>query len=286
MNLKTLILRLVIFFIGLPLIIFIVLGLPQHNHLVINIIVVIFSALGAVELAGILKKKNLKIPAAEAAILGAAAPAAMTAAVSFGAPAMAVPAALVAAASWLLVSRIFFPKRELDDSIGRTVAGFAVLVYPGLFMEWIVRLGLLPGAKIVILTFLLVVFANDSLAWAVGMLFGKKNRGIIPVSPNKSIAGFIGGFAASTLTGLGAALLFPAAFQPRYLPALPSGLILGLLAGIAGCLGDLGESALKRSAGVKDSGFLIPGRGGVLDSIDSLSLAAPVFYLAFRILFF
>jgi phosphatidate cytidylyltransferase len=285
MSLKTLIPRLAIFFIGLPLIAFIVLGLPRYNHLAINIAVVVFSALGAVELAGILKKKNLKLPAAEAAILGAAAPAAMTAAVSFGAPTVVVPAALAAAVSWILVSRVFSPEQELDSYLGRTAAGFAALVYPGLLIGWIVRLGRLPHAEIVILTFLLAVFANDSLAWTAGMLFGKKNRGIIPASPNKSVAGFIGGLAASALIGMGAAHFFSAAFQPRHLPALPSGLVLGIAAGIAASLGDLGESALKRSAGVKDSGFLIPGRGGVLDSIDSLALAAPVFYLAFRLLF-
>jgi phosphatidate cytidylyltransferase len=285
MSAKPLILRLAIFFIGLPLIAVLVIFLPHYNHLAINIAAVLFSALGALEFAGILKKKNLAVPGAEAALLGAAVPAAMTAAVSFGAPALAVPAALAAAASWILVSRIFTAEKDLDHTAGRIAAGFAVLVYPGLFMEWIVRLSVLPRADRVILAFLLCVFANDSLAWAAGMLFGRGNRGIIPVSPNKSVAGFIGGFAASALVGCGAALLFPDAFNPRYIPALPAGLLLGLAAGAAGSLGDLGESAIKRSAGVKDSGFLIPGRGGVLDSIDSLSLAAPVFYLVFRLLF-
>jgi phosphatidate cytidylyltransferase len=285
MSVKKLVSRLAIFFIGLPLIVVLVLFLPHYNHLAINITVVIFSSLGALELAGILKKKNLPISGLEAALLGAAAPAAMTAVVSFGAPALAVPAVLAAAASGILVSRIFFPGGELETYTGQAAAGFAVLVYPGLLMEWIVRLSFLPRSEIVILIFLLCVFANDSLAWAAGMLFGAGNRGIIPVSPNKSVAGFIGGFAASALIGCGGVFFFPEAFAPRYMPALPSGLILGLAAGIAGSLGDLGESALKRSAGVKDSGFLIPGRGGVLDSIDSLSLAAPVFYLACRILF-
>jgi phosphatidate cytidylyltransferase len=284
MSVKKLISRLAIFFIGLPLIAVLVLFLPQYNHLAINIATVIFSALGAVEFAGILKKKRLVIPAAEAAILGAAAPAAMTAAVSFGVPTLIVPAVLAAGASWVLVSRVFSPEKCLENFIDRAAAGFAVLIYPGLFMEWIVRLGLLPRAGIIILIFLLSVFANDSLAWTAGMLFGKGNRGIIPVSPNKSVAGFIGGLAASALIGLGGSLLFPEVFRPRF-PALPSGLIMGLAVGIAGSLGDLGESAIKRSAGIKDSGFLIPGRGGVLDSIDSLALAAPVFYLARHILF-
>jgi phosphatidate cytidylyltransferase len=277
--------RLAIFFMGLPLIAVLVLFLPQRHHLALNICTVVFSALGAVELAGILKKKDLRIHPAEAAVLGAAAPAAMTASVSFGFPAPAVPAILAAGAFWMLTSRIFSSEKKLDRFVGRIAAGFTVLVYPGLFMGWIVRMGLLPRSEIIILSFLLCVFANDSLAWAAGMLFGRRNRGLIPASPNKSVAGFIGGFAAAALVGCGGALLFPDAFSPRLISALPAGLILGLAAGVAGSLGDLGESALKRSAGVKDSGFLIPGRGGVLDSIDSLSLAAPVFYLVFRLLF-
>jgi phosphatidate cytidylyltransferase len=61
--------------------------------------------------------------------------------------------------------------------------------------------------------------------------------------------------------------------------------MLGLFTGIAAVLGDLAESALKRSAGVKDSGSLIPGRGGILDTIASLALSAPVFYVGYRLLF-
>jgi phosphatidate cytidylyltransferase len=206
--------------------------------------------------------------------------------VSFQADPQIVPAVFIAAAAWLLISRIFARDQKLSDFTGRAAAGFAVMIYPGLFMEWIIRLSVWPRAEIVILTFLLIVFANDSLAWTAGMLFGKGNRGVVPVSPNKSIAGFIGGLAASALVGAGAVFLFPEVFPFGRFPALPSGVILGLVSGIAGSLGDLGESAMKRSSGVKDSGFLIPGRGGVLDSIDSLALAAPVFYVVCRFLFF
>jgi phosphatidate cytidylyltransferase len=137
----------------------------------------------------------------------------------------------------------------------------------------------------VILVFLLMVFANDSLAWAAGMLFGKGNRGIIAASPNKSIAGFIGGLIAAVLAGIGGAYFLPGAFVSRYLHPVFAGGLLGFLTGAAGSLGDLAESALKRSSGIKDSGALIPGRGGVLDSIDSVALAAPVFYVAYRVFF-
>jgi phosphatidate cytidylyltransferase len=138
---------------------------------------------------------------------------------------------------------------------------------------------------VLILTFLCAVMINDAAAWFFGMLFGKKNRGIVAASPNKSAAGFIAGYAAAIGVCVGASFLSPAAFTAARFPALLSGVILGLATGFAGTVGDLAESALKRSCGVKDSGALMPGRGGILDSIDSITFAAPVFYLLYNALF-
>jgi phosphatidate cytidylyltransferase len=64
-----------------------------------------------------------------------------------------------------------------------------------------------------------------------------------------------------------------------------AGILLSFVSGLAGTLGDLGESAMKRSADIKDSGTIIPGRGGILDTVDSIALAAPVYYGLYRLLF-
>lgn len=288
---KKLIQRILMFLVGLPLIVAIVIFLPHYNHLALNILVIIFSALGAAELSALLAQKKLSIPKTEAIILGVLPSAAMTAVVSFGCDSQITSIVFLLEISWLLLSRIFSPLDVLDGFINRLAAGFTVLIYPGLLMEWMIRMSGWNHAEIIILTFLCTVFANDSAAWAMGMLFGKKNRGIIPASPNKSVIGFAGGIAASILVGAGASLLWPGAFAPRFdslfgiPPALGGGILLGLLSGLAAALGDLGESAIKRSSGIKDSGNIIPGRGGVLDSIDSVALAAPVFYLIFSLLF-
>jgi phosphatidate cytidylyltransferase len=282
---KKLAARLMVFFIGIPLVICIVIFLPHYHHLVVNIIVILFSSLGALEFSALLRKKELVIAPVEAAILGAVAPAAMTIVVTLDLNGQIVPAAYILGASWLLVSRVFQREDKLKHYTSRTAAGFSVLFYPGLFMVWIIRMSLIAESSIVILIFFLTVAANDSIAWATGMLFGKKNRGIIPASPNKSIAGFAGGITASLLAGAGGVIFFPQAFIADFLPDIFSGLLLGFCTGIAAALGDLGESALKRSSGIKDSGSIMPGRGGVLDSIDSISLAAPVFYVLYRILF-
>ena len=287
---KKIVQRLLIFFIAIPLIVGIVLLLPHYHHLVLNLLVVIFSALGAAEFSALLAQKNLSISKIEAAILGALPPSVMILIVNFGLSEMLLSAVIAAVASWLLVSQVFSRGDVLDKFLNRLAAGLAVLLYPGMLMAWLVRMSRWEvHANVIILTFLVAVFTNDGMAWAAGKLFGKGNQGIVPVSPQKSIAGFIGGIFASIVVGVGAALLFPAVFVPKC-DSIPwsvpiAGCLLGLLTGIAATFGDLGESAIKRSSGLKDSGNIIPGRGGVLDSIDSIALAAPVFYLAFILLF-
>jgi phosphatidate cytidylyltransferase len=288
--------RLLVFIIGLPLVAALVLCLPQKNHIAVNITLILLSALGAVEFADMLRKKGPAVSRWEAGILGSLAPAAMTLMVSFGFGGQSIPLALVLGASWLLISRIVTAPGNFDPVISRVGSGLAVMVYPGLFLAWIVRMSLIPSAQvlfindnldrsgIVILLFLLMIIANDSAAWAMGMLLGKGNRGIISASPNKSVAGFIGGFAASILVGVGAARFAPETFPSRLEGPL-AGIILGFVTGLAGTLGDLGESALKRSANIKDSGTIIPGRGGILDTVDSIALAAPVYYGLYRLLF-
>src|SRR4029077_3339756 len=93
-------------------------------------------------------------------------------------------------------------------------------------------------------------------------------RFLVHISPSKTYAGLLGGLAASTPVAAGTLLSLGAA---------PLGaVILGLVAGLAAQAGDLAESMLKRAAGAKDSGSLIPGHGGILDRIDSFLFAAPV----------
>jgi phosphatidate cytidylyltransferase len=282
---KKIVQRLLLFVISLPLVSVLVVFLPHLNYMAVNIVVVVLVSLGAFEFAAMLNKKGTAISRAEALVLGALPPAAMTVVISFGVNFLVFPFVLMAAFSWLFLSRVFAPPDALNDSLDRIIAGFAVMIYPGFFMLWIILMARLLHADMVILGFFFIVVACDSVAWATGMLFGKNNRGIISVSPNKSIAGFIGGFAASVLMGLGAVHVFPDAFTSRVLPSPWAGIILGFVSALAASLGDLAESVLKRSSRIKDSGDFIPGRGGVLDSIDSIAMAAPVFYGFYRLLF-
>ena len=125
------------------------------------------------------------------------------------------------------------------------------------------------GAGLVLYLVFLTQF-NDVAQYTWGKLLGR--RPIVPsVSPNKTVAGMVGGVFTTTVLGwLLADWLTP-------LSAL-EGTVAGFFIGLAGFIGDVNISALKRDLGVKDSGQLIPGHGGILDRVDSLTFSAPLFF--------
>ena len=121
----------------------------------------------------------------------------------------------------------------------------------------------------------------DSGAWFFGILFGKSTRGVFAASPNKSIVGFIGGIVTSIECGILFKFIFPGVFYGSFWKIV----IVSSTTAVAAIIGDLIESVFKRSCDVKDSGTLIPGRGGLLDCIDSLLLGAPIYYIGIHILY-
>jgi len=117
------------------------------------------------------------------------------------------------------------------------------------------------------LTLILVVWGYDTGAYLTGRLLGR-HRLVDHISPSKTVEGLAGGLVMATIgAGIGAALIGLEAWHP---------LVIGPLVGLAAQAGDLAESMLKRAAGRKESGFLVPGHGGVLDRVDSFLFAAPV----------
>jgi phosphatidate cytidylyltransferase len=157
---------------------------------------------------------------------------------------------------------------EVPARAGRvTLAWF----YCGVLAATLVGLRLQGGTGWVVLAFVLT-WANDTTAYFAGLLFGK-HKLYERVSPKKTWEGFAGG-AVGSLVG---ALVIRATMLQE-LP-VPAALLLGLGAAVLGPLGDFTESLLKRAAGVKDSGKLIPGHGGLLDRIDALLFVVPWVYL-------
>jgi len=138
-----------------------------------------------------------------------------------------------------------------------------------------------PNGHRWLLTALGVVWAADTGAYFVGRKFGRHK--LSPrVSPNKTIEGLAGGVIAGVLVGVAAAY-FLAHALPSQLPAVA---LVALVAVLFSVIGDLFESLLKRHAGTKDSGNLIPGHGGILDRIDGVLAALPVFALGKALLAF
>ena len=128
-----------------------------------------------------------------------------------------------------------------------------------------------------LLVVMLIVMTNDSAAYYTGSAFGK-HRLYPLVSPKKSIEGAVGGLIGSLVGTLAAKFtFFP---QLTFSDAVVTAIVVGMF----GQAGDLFESLLKRSFGVKDSGTIIPGHGGVLDRLDSILFAAPITY--YYVLFF
>jgi phosphatidate cytidylyltransferase len=164
------------------------------------------------------------------------------------------------------------------DRISRTVF---LIIYPGFFSVFLIRLLMFEQSTLLLLMLFLLVFGNDTFAYIFGMWLGKSNRNIFTVSPNKSLAGFIGGIASSITI---------AVLWISFIPAMArmfniiEGIALGLVVSIISNIGDLIESALKRGANVKDSGTIIMGRGGIMDSIDSLLISAPFFLILIELL--
>jgi phosphatidate cytidylyltransferase len=164
--------------------------------------------------------------------------------------------------------------REGADAI----SGAAVAAFPALY------LGLPIGAMIAIRAgrgrealalLMLTIIVSDTAQYYCGRTFGR--RLLAPrISPKKTIAGAVGGFVCGAL--------FISVLGAWWLPAIPPGLrvLLGVAIVALGIGGDLFESMLKRSAGVKDSSAMIPGHGGVLDRVDALLFAAPLYYIVLK----
>ncbi|WP_308556040.1 phosphatidate cytidylyltransferase [uncultured Porphyromonas sp.] len=176
----------------------------------------------------------------------------------------------------------FLPHQAMLPSLGNSVIGQLYIAVP---LALTIRLTLVvdPFSSmtqyngLLLLAIFIFIWVNDTGAYLVGSRWGK--RRLAPsISPKKSVEGSIGGLLLVLLSAVVLRLLlFPELSWLRIL-------LIAAVVAIFGTIGDLFESSLKRQAGVKDSGKLIPGHGGILDRIDSLLLAVPAVYLLLAVL--
>jgi phosphatidate cytidylyltransferase len=157
---------------------------------------------------------------------------------------------------------------ERVHPLGNTLLG---VLYTSWLFSHFIPLYLLPQGKGYIFFVLLVIWLGDTAAYYVGSNWGR-HKLAYHISPNKTIEGAIANVAGGVLGAFLARVWVLDSW------GLMSTLIIGILLNIIGQLGDLSESFLKRSVGVKDSGRFFPGHGGVLDRLDSLLFAGPAMY--------
>jgi len=182
----------------------------------------------------------------------------------------------------LLIIGMF--RSPLNRVLADTAFSVFGLLYIGLSMSTLYLLSAEDNGPSLLLFLLFVVWSGDIAAYYVGRAFGRFSMAPA-ISPNKTWEGAIASVAASVLIAVALVWLSGAltAHAVDYL-SYPGGYVhwiwLSALLNVAAQFGDLVESAIKRGAGVKDSGRILPGHGGVLDRIDALLLAAPVLWYA------
>jgi phosphatidate cytidylyltransferase len=244
----------------LPLVLGVIWWLPPIGTWILGAVVL---TLAFIEYAGLAKRLS---PGAPLVVSGAGT-LSVYAAVAFG-----ISLDIVLAATMMGLALLAIARGRPDEDVLRDVAVAALpTLYLGLLLAMAVSVRALWGAGALLLPFLTIV-VSDSAQYYGGRMMGR--RPLAPaISPKKTVEGAIAGvIAAAVATPVMAAYVFPD--RPLW-----AAVLLGLLLALFGIAGDLFESLLKRSAGVKDASGLIPGHGGMLDRIDALLFAGPVYYL-------
>jgi phosphatidate cytidylyltransferase len=223
------------------------------------------------EYLALARSSGLKVPAAAAAAAAALACAAFSRSLATAPLDVVLMTALVVLAALAMTGW-----SRGKDALGSAAAAIFPCLYLGLPIGAMiaVREGDGPGPLFLLMV---TVMVSDTAQYYSGRAFGR--RLLAPsISPKKTIAGAVGGFVFGGV--------FLALAGLWWLPdaSVPLRAALGIAVVAAGIVGDLFESMLKRSAGVKDSSALIPGHGGILDRIDALLFAAPIYYSVLKYL--
>jgi phosphatidate cytidylyltransferase len=177
--------------------------------------------------------------------------------------------------SLVLVYFLFDKKAVTLTPFLKYLSLFGYIIFPFIILTK-VPMGVKGYNPKILISIFILIWINDTFAYLVGKNFGKHK--LLPsISPKKTIEGFIGGIVFAIIGGIVIAKYFTHA-------SLFIWTIIGLIVGVFSTLGDLIESKFKRIAGVKDSGNIMPGHGGILDRLDSIIFVVPFIYLFYLIL--
>jgi phosphatidate cytidylyltransferase len=239
--------------IAIPIVIFITIFAPNWF---LAIVVGLFSALAVNEFFALATTKGIAPPGRWFLL------AAGLVAISFLWDAGVVMGAVLAAALALMTAAIF--TSSIESAFGRVGVGLGSIIYCPVMLGYLLWL-----TRDQILLLFAIIWVGDSAAYYGGRRYGRHL--LAPkISPKKTVEGALAGLMGSIIAGaIGAWILRQPSFRFLWISAVTA---------VAGQIGDLAESVLKRSAGVKDSSSILPGHGGILDRLDSVLFATPVFY--------
>jgi phosphatidate cytidylyltransferase len=252
--------------VGIPLFVWVVVGAPRW---VFALLVVALSGIAAWELMRMFERAG-RPGYMRLAVVG-------TVAVTASFAASALTAIVVTPIVFTLAIVVILSAPVWADAVPAVepvTATLLAVTYIGWLLGYGLLLAALPDGAALVLFLVGTTWAGESAAYGVGSVLGRHPLAPM-ISPRKTVEGALGQLAASvvTATGLGAWLL------PQW--SVSTAILAGAVLGIVGQIGDLVESAIKRSLGAKDTGGLIPGHGGILDRLDGLLFNAPaLFYYA------
>ena len=170
---------------------------------------------------------------------------------------------------------LFNDKKQVIDTNLKYVYLIGYIILPFILITKI-PMGIKGFNPKIIIGIFILIWTNDTFAYIVGKSIGK-NKLLEKISPKKTIEGFVGGVVFAVLAGYLISKYYTESSTFIWV-------IIALIAGIFGTIGDLIESKFKRIAGVKDSGKIMPGHGGILDRLDSVIFVAPFVFLFYQIL--
>ncbi|MBR2281930.1 MAG: phosphatidate cytidylyltransferase [Spirochaetales bacterium] len=270
--------RLITVGIGIPAVLSMIFFVPHYNYILFSLLAIVVGLLGSLEMSKLLFGKRTIL-----AYIAALIPVVQYLQGVFRFNAQIPDLIFVLMILWAFSLEIKLgEKDDFKDSLERSAKNSILVLYPGYFVSFILRFLALEGVtSYAIILYLVLAFGNDVFAYVWGRLFGRNNKGIVKVSPKKSVAGYVGSFFTTIALAIGYCAIFR-----DHLPHISIGyqIFLGAAISITANVGDLIESVFKRSAGVKDSVNIFPGRGGALDSMDSLISSAPVFFIIFSMI--
>ncbi|MFC2109423.1 phosphatidate cytidylyltransferase [Bacteroidota bacterium] len=181
---------------------------------------------------------------------------------------------IVLAGLSLFIKQLFTLESNAIKELG---ASFLTLIYACLPFLFMIKIPFFKGTYegIILLGLFILIWSNDTFAYLIGKSMGK-HKLLERISPKKTIEGFVGGFIATMIVGYVLSIYFQVLSSTQWM-------IIALIASLFGVIGDLIASMFKRLTGVKDTGKIIPGHGGIIDRLDSIIFVAPFIYLYLKI---